>query len=103
MIKIKDVKQSYQKIVFCRGVLCNKFDRKHRCYECGIYICNLCSFQAITNKKYYCPRCYFSTYSPDWDKMNKEFEEMILKLGLKKNDNTIIQTKKEEETNKNIL
>ena len=38
----------------------------------------------MENKKSYCPKCYLSTFSPDWNKMNIEFDEMIKDLSLQK-------------------
>lgn len=48
----------------------------------------------MANNKYYCPVCYLSTFSPDWEKMNKEFEEMIINLNKKKES----EVKKNETT-----
>lgn len=76
----------YQKKVFCRGLICDKWNRKVKCFTCSVYVCGTCRIKSLANKKYYCPKCYFKTFSPDWDKMNKEFDEMIADLGLKKTE-----------------
>lgn len=66
------------KKAFCKGILCRPSDRRFKCADCGIKICKLCSITSMVNKRNYCPQCYLKTFAPDWDKLNKEFEEMLL-------------------------
>lgn len=70
--------------IFCKGLLCDKWNRKVKCSGCAKYVCSLCKIKSMENKRIYCPNCYLGTFSPDWDKMNKEFEEMIKTLFPKK-------------------
>ena len=67
----------YRKNIFCKGVLCDKWNRKNRCVVCGVWVCNICSVKSSQDNKIRCIDCYLNTFSPDWDKLNKEFEEML--------------------------
>lgn len=67
----------FENKVFCRGIICDKWNRKTKCYDCEIWICNLCTVTSMVDKKPRCINCYLKTFSPDWDKMNKEFDEML--------------------------
>jgi len=64
--------------VFCKNLLCKKRDRKNRCCDCGVWLCKLCSITSmVKTKKIYCVNCYLKTFSPDWIKLNEEFDEML--------------------------
>lgn len=69
--------------IFCKGLFCDKWNRKVTCSGCGKYLCNLCNIKSTTNKKNYCPNCYLSV---DWNKINDEFEIMLNDLFGKKKD-----------------
>lgn len=72
--------------IFCRGLICDKWNRKITCVGCGKYLCNLCEVRS-ENKKIFCPNCYIKSFSPDWNRLNKEFDEMIQNIfGPKKNE-----------------
>lgn len=45
-------------------------------------MCKACAKQSIANKRNYCPYCYL-LHNPEWDKLNKEFEEMLIDIGIK--------------------
>lgn len=79
-------------------MVCDKWNRKVKCIDCDTYMCNLCSITSMENKKNYCINCYLKTFSPDWNKLNIEFEEMINTLFPKKKD-TIISDEKKVITN----
>lgn len=79
--------------IFCGGVLCRKSDRRYKCITCNKYVCGICSIPE--GKKIYCINCYLKTFSPNWDRLNKEFEEMITKLNIKKTENPEIIIEKE--------
>ncbi len=63
---------------FCRNILCNKQNRTNRCCACKVFMCNLCTINSMVKPKLtYCINCYLKTFSPDWKKLNKEFDEML--------------------------
>lgn len=71
-------KVNYQSKIFCKGIFCNTYDRKNKCCDCGKYVCGVCEIPSMTIKgNVYCPGCYLKTFNPDWNKLNKEFDEMI--------------------------
>ena len=42
---------------YCKGVLCRRTDRKHKCVDCSIYVCGKCSIP-ITKNKVSCLDCF---------------------------------------------
>ena len=65
---------------FCKGVLCKERDRKFICIECKVNVCSLCSVKE--GEKQYCINCYLGSFMPHWDKLNNEFDEMLMTLKL---------------------
>lgn len=47
------------------------------CADCGIFLCRLCSITSMEDKKIRCINCYLKSFSPDWNKLNQEFKEML--------------------------
>ena len=87
---------TYQKNIFCKGIICDKWNRRHKCFDCGVYVCGSCEIPAIKNKKIYCPNCYFKTFGPDWKKLNTEFDSMMLSLNKDKEIKVNIEAKNEK-------
>lgn len=68
--------------IFCKGIICKKTDRKFICFDCGCHVCSICSIKE--GKKVFCINCYLKSFNPHWEKLNKEFDEMLISLNLKK-------------------
>lgn len=64
--------------IFCKGLFCRRTERKNKCIECFRFVCNVCSVRE--GKKLFCIDCYLKTFLPHWDKLNKEFDKMIIDL-----------------------
>ena len=81
----------YNKKAFCKGLLCRRIDRKFTSYVSGKKLCSMCVIRdkkgIVTIDEYFS----LKNHNVDWDKLNKEFDEM-LKLKDEKKD-TIINTR----------
>lgn len=70
---------------FCKGLFCKNYTRyknNAQCVECGVYLCGVCEIESMENHNTFCVNCYLQTFSPDWEKLNIEFEEMLIALGV---------------------
>lgn len=77
---------TYNKTSFCKGIFCRKSDRRYKCVDCAKSLCKVCSTISVKDQKIRCPDCYIKSISPDWNELNAEFEDMLIKLGLIKNE-----------------
>ena len=60
------------KNVFCKGILCRKKDRKHKCIKCHKWVCRICS--TTYKNKTYCIDCYLDFC------IDKDFKEEYNKI-----------------------
>lgn len=57
--------------VYCKGLLCRKYERKKQCCDCLRYVCKSCSIEK--DRKVYCIDCYTKNQLPYSDIVNNDY------------------------------
>lgn len=57
--------------VYCKGLLCKKYERKNRCVDCLRFVCGHCSIEK--DNKIYCIDCYTQNQLPYSDVVNNDY------------------------------
>jgi len=59
---------------YCKGILCHRTERKHKCTDCGVWVCNNCSLELPDKQN----KQFMHTFCIDcFTKNHLQFEESL--------------------------
>lgn len=80
---------SFHSKIYCKGLLCDKWNRKNQCSSCHCYLCKSCVIYCQLDNKKYCPNCYVASFINIFDRLPDNDKKKIEEMEIQTNKNNV--------------